>query len=234
MTRRTDTILDTALRVLLLGALPPALWLLGGNPIPRHLPSSLDVHMWCSAVQTHPAAVLGIVPWVILDALWIGWAWYGAWTVVGIGWNLLHLPGLWLPRILLRLTPRTTVQALTVGAVAISPIAHATPAAHHTGATALPADLNGRLHLTAAARSPRTGFPFSFAQHPGFNDAPIHTVVEGDTLWDLAQHYYGDAEQWRRIFARNMLRPQPHGGQLTNPDRILPGWTLLIPHHPDT
>ena len=65
----------------------------------------------------------------------------------------------------------------------------------------------------------------------------MHTVVAGDTLWDLARAYLGSGDRWHQIYALNRGRPQPGGGTLTDPARIYPGWDLLIPaarpHSPD-
>jgi DNA-binding SARP family transcriptional activator len=56
-----------------------------------------------------------------------------------------------------------------------------------------------------------------------------HVVVKGDTLWDLAERYYGDGTQCVRIFHENQGVRQPDGGRLRNINRILPGWVLTIP-----
>jgi DNA-binding SARP family transcriptional activator len=233
--RNPDAFWDWVLTPAFLLALPIALWKLTGNPIPGRLPSWLEVQDWWAGVQSYPAQAFDILPRLLVDAMWIGWAWYAAWFAFGLLWELLRLPGVIMPRILLRLTPRTTVQAITVGAVAAAPAVHAAPAPAHAAANAapLPADLNGRLHLTAVpakAATARPAYPLNVLDHPALRNAPVHQVVAGDTLWDLAVRYYGDGEQWKRIFAGNIGLLQPDGRTLTNPDLILPGWTLTIPH----
>lgn len=231
--RNREAAADVLFHLLFLAGLPIALWRLTGNPIPTRLPSWDDIQTWWASVQLAPAQALDIVPRLVVDALWIAWAWYAAWFTLGLLWELLHLPGVLLPRMMLRLTPRTTVQAITAGAVAATPAAHAAPAQQHATAAPLPADLTGRLHLSlapATSAPPRLGFPLNVIFHPALNGAPVHEVVHGDTLWDLAVHYYGDGEQWRRIYAANAGRPQPDGQHLVKPELILPGWKLTIPH----
>jgi len=49
-----------------------------------------------------------------------------------------------------------------------------------------------------------------------------HLVVQGNTLWDLAQQFYGNPFDWRRIWEANRDR-------VDNPDLIYPGQLLLIP-----
>jgi nucleoid-associated protein YgaU len=49
-----------------------------------------------------------------------------------------------------------------------------------------------------------------------------YTVKAGDSLSKIAQQFYGDASQWKKIHAANM-------DQIKDPDKIQPGWTLRIP-----
>jgi Flp pilus assembly protein TadD/LysM repeat protein len=48
------------------------------------------------------------------------------------------------------------------------------------------------------------------------------TVAPGDSLWTIAAKVYGDADLFSRIFDANRDR-------ITNPNRIFPGMTLVIP-----
>ena len=49
-----------------------------------------------------------------------------------------------------------------------------------------------------------------------------YTVQSGDSLSKIAKHFYGNANDWRKIFEANT-------DQLSNPDRIKPGQVLKIP-----
>jgi nucleoid-associated protein YgaU len=49
-----------------------------------------------------------------------------------------------------------------------------------------------------------------------------YTVVSGDSLSKIAKRYYGDANQWRRIYEANRE-------QIKDPDLIHPGQRFRIP-----
>ena len=50
-----------------------------------------------------------------------------------------------------------------------------------------------------------------------------HTVSSGETLGEIAKHYYGDAMKYKEIFAANT-------DILKNPDLIHPDQELVIPN----
>jgi hypothetical protein len=52
-----------------------------------------------------------------------------------------------------------------------------------------------------------------------------HTVVDGETLWALAQRYYNDPWRWPRIYEAN----RAPSGQVEDAHRIYPGEVLVIP-----
>jgi DNA-binding SARP family transcriptional activator len=57
----------------------------------------------------------------------------------------------------------------------------------------------------------------------------VYRVQEDDDLWDIAERFLGDPEDWHEIYQLNEGKPQPDGRALTDPNLIIPGWVLLIP-----
>lgn len=63
----------------------------------------------------------------------------------------------------------------------------------------------------------------STAPPPGkTEEVRTYTVVAGDSLWKIAEKFYGDGNQWRRIHEANR-------DQIDDPDVIHPGQTFTIP-----
>ena len=55
------------------------------------------------------------------------------------------------------------------------------------------------------------------------------SMQPGDSLWAIAQRFYGDGEQEMRLFEANGGRVQPDGRALTHHGVIYPGWVLRLP-----
>lgn len=53
-------------------------------------------------------------------------------------------------------------------------------------------------------------------------EARSYIVQPGDSLSKIAKKFYGNANEWRKIFEANKDR-------ISNPDMIQPGWALKIP-----
>ena len=64
---------------------------------------------------------------------------------------------------------------------------------------------------------------------PAADEQGDYTVVRGDTLWDIADEQLDDPTRYPEIVQASDGITQPDGRQLTDPDLILPGWTLNIP-----
>ncbi|MFD2793987.1 LysM peptidoglycan-binding domain-containing protein [Promicromonospora vindobonensis] len=54
-------------------------------------------------------------------------------------------------------------------------------------------------------------------------------VESGDTLWGIAEDELGDGAKYPEVFEASRDTEQPGGARLTDPDLILPGWTVTVP-----
>jgi nucleoid-associated protein YgaU len=88
-------------------------------------------------------------------------------------------------------------------------------------------DLTADVSVISAPAPPRPG------EHEGVGIAPVHgtapatgtqtyTVVKGDTLSKISKQFYGNANEYMRIFEANR-------DQLKDPDKIQIGQVLKIP-----
>jgi nucleoid-associated protein YgaU len=117
--------------------------------------------------------------------------------------------------------PQRAAAGLLVAVLALT----AAPAVPHAG----PAPPAARAD-TPPSRDP-TPVRDDARDHPGGDRAAaavtgggiVHLVRPGDDLWGLAERYYGDGRQWRRIATAN---PTVLTG---GPDRLSVGWRLTVP-----
>jgi len=56
-----------------------------------------------------------------------------------------------------------------------------------------------------------------------------HTIKVGDTLWDISETFWGDAEQWPRMWSYNRYITNPHWIYPGNTIRFTPGTELSPP-----
>lgn len=213
-------LLSLLLLVVLLAGIPAALIALRGNPMP-------DV-----AVNT--GAVLDALTRpddgsLFLAALtWVGWASWASFAVSVLleipaqvrGLPSPHLAGLGLQQntasvllagvaLLLVNLPVTAGPGAATQPRPVAVAAATAPAASILAGTALPT-------LSATDRTAPT-------------DAPVHSVLAGDTLWQIAQDRLGDGARYTEIAALNYCRAQPDGQALTSDHWLRAGWTLVLP-----
>ena len=77
-------------------------------------------------------------------------------------------------------------------------------------------EVNDQITVSGDSATSSDGAESSAADHD------LYEVKPGDTLSKIAQQYYGDSDKYNVIFEAN----QP---LLTDPDKIYPGQTLIIP-----
>ena len=227
--------------------IPVALVLRVGWPLPSvaalHL--ALDLH-WFPATL---AADLGAC------VVWAAWAW-GTASVLGLAWHharnrpaRLWAGTGWMAPLVSRVVAMVMLAGLSAeaapawalpgGAVAAATVPARSPAtlsasgptvvSRSLGAAVVPIAQAGPPAIGAApARRPATTVALA-APAPMAPAALVHTVVHGDTLWDLAAAHLGDPLRWREIWAANARRAQPGGATFSDPSFLLPGWQLTIP-----
>ena len=220
----------------LLAGLPYTLIRLTGSPLPRHLPAWPQIQVFLTTPLTDEEIVKGLA-----CVVWLLWAIFALSVIVETvaavsGRSVPRLPGI---------APVQAFAAALVGATVLTavPVPQASPQATplhtvliaHVDAT-VPTWPDGLATAISAdvAAAPATAFKAGYSSHPaaGENATPrprIHRVVAGDNLWDIAQRYLGNAQDWHEIFELNQGKPQPDGQALTDPDLIEPGWVLLLP-----
>jgi nucleoid-associated protein YgaU len=106
--------------------------------------------------------------------------------------------------------------------------AAADPAAHSVQPEPAAQDARRTPATPSAVRSrpvdAQTGVRTGHEPAPG--EGRCHTVREGDTLFSLAQHYYGDRDKYDLIYRSNR-------SQLGDTDFLRPGTVLVIPDLPE-
>lgn len=207
-----------ALVVLLLTVVgvPVLLVALGRGLLPRPVPgrSLLEV-----LLQPDDGSVLLAL---IAGVAWLAWAVFAASVLAELVTLLsrrrvrVRLPGLG--------GPQRAAAGLILAAFALS----AAPAVPHAGPAppAARADTRPAQPPAPTPPLPTVSEPAAAADRSGDDRGSptvVHLVRPGDDLWSLAERYYGDGPQWRRIAAAN---PTVLTG---GPDRLTVGWRLTVP-----
>ncbi|HEX3920668.1 MAG TPA: hypothetical protein VHY31_00100, partial [Streptosporangiaceae bacterium] len=218
------------LAVLVVG-LPLALYRLGGDPLPSHVPSW---HSISSGLlhRDNGTVFLGVVR----DLSWIAWALFTAAVLAEAQAALrgrrapkLRIFGLqnaasWLVAVS---ALAFTGQPAAVLASAHAPVPVVSPAARPAAmafrtTTTLPQDQSAGSN----AADPQASQVMSM----GFSQ--MVTVRSGDCLWTIAQHYLGDGDLFPEIVKLNIGHDMGDGQRFTDPSVVWPGWVLQLPSHP--
>lgn len=205
--------------IALLAGMPAVLLGVGGNPIPNHLPTfhglvGLLTTPDDGTVALTALAYAGWLIWIVLALLLL--------TEIAAqlrGVQIPDVPGLRLPQLAVR---QLVAAAAALFLAAPLVLAHPTPSVAAPPGSAAPQD---------ASASSRNGHrQVSAGQKAAAQRSAEHVVRPGDTLSGLAERYLGDADRWPEIYDATHTVRQPHGRHLTDPDLIVDGWTVRIPH----
>ncbi|MBT2418064.1 LysM peptidoglycan-binding domain-containing protein [Streptomyces sp. ISL-22] len=243
--RAAATAASTGLITLaLLVGMPWVLWSAAGVPWPEQVSS------WRDLIEriTEPVSDPLMIELLALFG-WVCWSAFAGSVVREVVWYATHLPQLMRHRgvhaeHMATLSVKRSLAALCVGTLVVALLGlwrpHVASAqqlaavGELTPQVAATAPLHPGLALTAVFRpdNPEAGGDNARVPPPAEATEEQHveyTVVEGDTLWDIAATHLGDAVKWPRIYKLNKDRLQPDGGRLTDPDLIRPGWRLTVP-----
>ena len=203
--------------VLLLGTVgaPVALALLGGNPLPEEL-------TWSAVRQAlfTPADGMILVGLITI----VGWL---AWLVFTLSVISELVAVMSRQRIRFRLpgldAPQRYAAGLLISVITMISVPHAVQADPHSDRQVAAAPrapeppaliiepVERVTHTPAAPRAERV------------DDMRRHVVEAGDDLWSLAERYYGNGREWRKIAAAK------HKLLTGGPDRLQVDWRLQIP-----
>jgi DNA-binding SARP family transcriptional activator len=218
----------TVLVVLVVGV-PWALATFIGWPLPHALPAWSQLHAGLTADAIPNRVLLDVLACVC----WLAWAVLSASVVTEAAAAMRgrSAPRLWLAG------PAQPLAAHLVAAIALALLVLPRPAepARPALAATLPAATAAVMFSAGSTGSPTApgamsvGIPASDAVPDASTVTRPYLVQRGDTLWGIATRELGDPYRWPEIFEINRDRPQPDGRALTDPNRIWPGWTLLIP-----
>lgn len=223
MTRAKNIIAALALVVALI-AIPIGLWFTTGNPIPSTIsPSAITDAL---TRRDDGTIFVHLIAWIG----WLAWAYFTISLVLETVSQLRvarHRPELHIPGFSLGRSAVAPLVTLILGASIVAGPAATAMAAPTQTPIAATSTTTAAAQRTApvAPQQTTTNQPTHQANNP---DQTRHTVrQDGEALWAIAEHYYGDGQQWTTIAQAN---PDLTG---TNGRRLLQaGEVLVIPGVP--
>jgi DNA-binding SARP family transcriptional activator len=218
----------------LVAGLPVALYKLGGDPVPGHVPSWHQVTTLLLR-RDNGSVFLGAVR----DVSWVAWALFVAAVAAEAQAALrgrraprLRLGGMqnaasWLVAVAaLAFTgqPGAVLASTPASVAVVSAVRPGPPAAGPASVSPdHPAD-----SMAAGPQAPQvTGPQAPQVMSMGFSQ--MVTVHSGDCLWTIAQRYLGNGDLYPEIVRLNLGHDMGDGQTFTDPSVIWPGWVLQLP-----
>jgi len=218
-----DVAVGAAGALVVFAAVPSVLALLVGDPLPTH---------WTRAalISLHGLfALLAIVAW----CAWATCAWSLSRAVIA---RVRTRDTSNTPRLVDQLAVRIAVAILAVAPAGIAS-AGGTAGASTRPIPAATAPPTGSV-VTVPSASLDTSWPDTISEHPlraerRTSPSPLtvatHLVADGETLWEIAEHWYGEGSAWHAIAATNLGRVMIDGTRFVDPAHPGPGWRLGVP-----
>ena len=170
----------------------------------------------------------------LLLVLAIGWVCWAVFTAAFAVEVIARARGIRTPHLGAFFPQATMAQAVSSVALmlTLTPVAaHALPVTPAPAAAPTTTTSQAATAPTASADQERRAS--EQAQQEAEETHGDYVVERGDTLWDIADEQLDDPTRYPEIVAASEEITQPDGRQLTDPDLILPGWTLHVPSRAD-
>ena len=206
------------------------LYAIDGPPrLPDQLPS-WDVVLLTLQGSSVPYSAL---VYLLVTAAWAIWAWVVASLVlrlIVVSFDvMLHGAG-WI-RPLRSISDRMTlpvVRRLVDGAVVAILLVNLTA---RSPSIAAAAPLTSEVMVVVAESPAKTTSYVDSRGEPRDQERRTiqYTVQPGDTLWGIAERFYGTGGEYPRLVEANLSRQMMDGRVFTQAGVILPGWVLLVP-----
>ena len=191
-------------------AIPLLLVTIIGWPLPHHIPTISALHS--AATSPIPDSFW---PKALATIAWLAWG-YFVYSLVMATFDVIRFRrrGTWR-----RAVGKTSMAALVTAVIVLASIR-------------LSATTHGSVPIPAVVAVPYVSPSIASvatltASQTG---AVTHTVVDGESMWDIAVAHYGDGEQWRSIADANTGVRQRDGFALAANNWVNPGWKLTIPY----
>lgn len=218
--------------LLLVAGLAGCAWILQAVAGPPHLPARWP--SWTEIVVTleGSSVPLEALAYIFTSAAWLLWLWLGGSLVLNLIARILEIltDGATWVRGLRSISDAVTlpvVRKIVDGAIVAIIVVNL--AARTPRASAAPLDAPATIAVVAspASHGPAVRARTSRAEKAG--DETVYTVQRGDTLWTIAQRFYGTGEEFPRLIEANAGRTMPDGRRFERTGVIQPGWQLRIP-----
>jgi LysM repeat protein len=201
---------------------------------PPHLPTNLLDWNEVGAILRGSSLPLDVLAYILSMAAWALWLWIVASlllrVIVLVTDAILH-GAAWVATLRAvsdRVTLPVVRRAVDGALVAVFVVNVASRAVSGAAAASLPAVATPhvaavRPHATMSGSDAGTRNGHTHRQDASY------TVQAGDTLWAIAQRFYGTGYEFPRLVAANVGRQMTKGERFTAAGVIQPGWVLRIP-----